>query len=144
MSDAKTRCVAVIQCEVAHERCTGVNCARTFADRTEKFSDYGPEAVYYVPFPCGGCPGRRVGRLAAQLKRHMGKRSDVKPEEIVVHLSSCIISDNGHYPPCPHIDDMKLVLERKGLRVVMGTHFAKGATRKRGEGIYRSCDGCPT
>ena len=71
----------------------------------------------------------------------MGKHADVKPEEIVVHLSSCIISDNGHYPPCPHIDDMTLVLERKGLRVVMGTHFSKGATQKRAEGIYRSCDG---
>lgn len=137
------KCVAVIQCEFAHERCTGADCARAFVNRRESFSAYGPEVLYYVPFPCGGCPGRRVGRLAHQLKSVMTKKAGLEPEEIAVHLSSCVVCDNAHYPPCPHAEDMKLMLRRKGMRVVEGTHFSDKAERRRAEGTYRPRPGQP-
>ena len=129
-------CVAVIQCEVAHERCTGVQCAAALADREDLFARYGDEVRYYVPFPCGGCPGRRVGRLAHQIKRIMTKRG-VALEEIAVHLSSCMVFESGHYPPCPHLADIRTMLARKGFaRVVDGTHLSPQAEQRRAEGLY--------
>jgi len=133
----KTKCVAVIQCEIAHERCSGAQCAAAFADRKHCFADYGDQVVYYVPFSCGGCPGRRVSRLVSNLKTVMGRRG-VEQEEIVVHLSSCMVFDNGHYPPCPHVDDIKLILARKGFAVAEGSHISQQAEAKRQDGTYRS------
>jgi len=132
-----TTCVAVIQCEVAHERCTGIQCAMGFADREDLFAAYGDEVRYYVPFPCGGCPGRRVGRLAHQIKRIMQKRG-IPLEQVAVHLSSCMAFESGHYPPCPHLADIRLMLTRKGFtRVVEGTHLSPQAEERRHAGLYR-------
>lgn len=131
-----TKCVAVIQCEVAHERCCGAQCAAGFAEREDLFAEYGDQVKYYVPFPCGGCPGRRISRLVANLQKVM-KRRGVGQDEIAVHLSSCMAFDNAHYRPCPHLDDIKLVLARKGFRVVEGSHVSKAAERRRQEGIYQ-------
>jgi predicted metal-binding protein len=124
---SKTRCVAVIQCQFSHERCTGAHCAKAFAERGESFQGYGAEAIYYVPFSCGGCSGRRVGRLATQLRKVMSKKAGVPVEEIAVHLATCMVTDNGHHPPCPHLDSIRLMLDRQGLRVVEGTHFSAKA-----------------
>jgi predicted metal-binding protein len=120
---------------VAHERCSGATCAISFANREHHFAEYGEEAVYYVPFSCGGCPGRRVSRLAAQLKKHM-KKLDIAPDYIAVHLASCVVTDNWHYVPCPHVDDMKRMIERKGLRVVDGSVISSVSEDRRKEGVY--------
>ena len=141
MSEVKAKCVAVIQCAVTHERCTGADCARTFVLRRDAWAEHGPEAVYYVPFTCGGCPGRRVSRLASHLKRVMTKKAGLKPEEIAVHLSSCMVNDNAHYPPCPHLDDIRLMLGRQGLRVIEGTHISQKAEGRRQQGLYRKRPG---
>ena len=135
MDRKQIKCVAVIQCAVAHERCTGSFCAQSFANRTHYFAGYGEAAIYYIPFGCGGCPGRRVSRLAAQLSKTMQK-AGVAKDEIAVHLASCVVTDNGHYPPCPHLADMKKMLARKGLHVVEGSHVSPSAERKRAAGLY--------
>lgn len=122
-SQAKSRakCVAVIQCSVSHERCPGMRCAGAFTGREDYFAGYGAGAAYYVPFGCGGCPGRRVGRLLAALKKSMKRDYGVEADEIVVHLATCVVADNGHYPPCPHIKDIKTIIARKGLHFVEGS-----------------------
>ncbi|HUS47840.1 MAG TPA: CGGC domain-containing protein [Phycisphaerae bacterium] len=136
MDKSKIKCVAVIQCAVAHERCPGVKCAGAFAHRKHYFAGYGPQVEYYLPFGCGGCPGRRVGRLASLLKRVMKKDQQVEPDEIAVHLASCIVTDNGHYPPCPHRGEIKTILSRKGLQVVEGSVIAESNEARRQAGVY--------
>jgi predicted metal-binding protein len=133
---SKIKCVAVIQCAVAHERCPGAKCAAAFSGRKHYFVGYGPGTIYYVPFGCGGCPGRRVGRLATYLKRAFKKHQSVEPEEIAVHLATCIVGDNAHYPPCPFRQDIKLMLSRKGLKVVEGSVYSKSLEAKREAGVY--------
>ena len=133
---AKTKCVAVIQCEVSREHCSGARCAISFAERKDHFAGYGSDVVYYIPMTCGGCPGRRVSRLAAHLKKSLATR-EVTPEEIVVHLASCLVTDNHHSPPCPHLDDIKLILARQGLTVVEGSMTSSAAARRRQAGVYK-------
>ena len=129
------RCVAVIQCHITHERCPGVACAVAFARREHHFAEYGDEVEFYMPFTCGGCPGRRVSRLASNIIKRL-KQQGVEKDEIVVHFSSCVVKDSGHYPPCPHIEYMERILTRKGLRVVRGSHISKTAEKRRQAGSY--------
>ena len=129
------KCVAVVQCHVTHERCTGVSCATAFALREHHFAPYGKDTVFYVPFSCGGCPGRRVSRLAGQLIRKL-KQKGVEKDEIAVHLSTCVVFDSGHYPKCPNVDYMKKILGRKGLKVVEGSYLSDKASQRRRTGFY--------
>ncbi|MCQ2374096.1 MAG: CGGC domain-containing protein, partial [Phascolarctobacterium sp.] len=57
--------------------------------------------------------------------------------DVVVHLASCIVSDNYHNPPCPHREYIKEIVERKGFPVVLGSYISKAATKKREAGIYK-------
>ena len=159
MDKSKAKCVAVIQCSVAHERCAGVACAGSFAQRKGYFAGYAPAALpigvpasgaadgvasstpgeaYYVPFGCGGCPGRRVGRLLANVKRQIKRLHGVEPDEIIVHLATCIVGDNGHYTPCPFVKDIKTMIARKGLHFVEGSLHSRdpGAMKKQEAGVY--------
>jgi predicted metal-binding protein len=131
----EVKCVAVVQCAVAQERCAGVHCALAFHRREHHFAGYGPDIIY-MSMSCGGCPGRRVSRLAANLKNMLGKGAGIEPSEIVVHLAACVVTDNGHYPPCPHLDYIKTILARKGLRVVEGTYVSATAEKRRQSGHY--------
>jgi predicted metal-binding protein len=138
MDKSEAKCVAVIQCAVTHERCPGMKCAGAFSGRKDYFAGYGPQAAYYVPFSCGGCPGRRVGRLLGVLKKAMKKHYAVEPGEILVHLATCVVGDNGHYPPCPFVKDIKTMIGRKGLHFVEGSYISRGpsGTAKRQAGVY--------
>ncbi len=136
MDRSQIKCVAVVQCAVAHERCPGTKCAGTFVARQDYFAGYGPEAKYYVAFECGGCPGRRVGRLVSTLKKQAKKHYGIEPGQIVVHLATCVVSDNGHYPPCPHVKDIRAMIARKGFHFVEGSYVSAGAAKKREAGVY--------
>jgi len=69
--------------------------------------------------------------------RKVMTKSGVEQDEIVVHLASCVVNDNGHYPPCPHVDDMRLILSRKGFRVADGSRISQRAEQRRQNGTYR-------
>jgi predicted metal-binding protein len=138
-SKSQAKCVAVVQCAVAKERCSGSHCALAFHRREHHFSGYGAD-VLYVSFSCGGCPGRRVSRLAANLKRRLSKDAGIEPGEIVVHLSACVVNESGHYPACPHLNDIKAILARKGLTVVEGSYVSAAAEERRRTGYYRTFD----
>ncbi len=110
--DNKTTRVAVVRCDIVSETCPGVACFKAFNKRKVHFSEYGPDTEIIGFFTCGGCPGRRVFRLVDSLLKHGVD---------VVHLSSCMLMDTG-YPKCPHIDEIKKMILKKGVKVIEGTH----------------------
>jgi predicted metal-binding protein len=110
--DEKTTKIAVVRCDIVSETCPGVACFKAFNKRKVRFSEYGKDTEIIGFFTCGGCPGRRVFRLVDSLQKHGID---------VVHLSSCMLMDTG-YPKCPHIDEIKKMILKKGVKVVEGTH----------------------
>jgi len=135
----ETRLIGIVQCDIAKERCSGFACINSFDKRIDAFEGYGV-GIMAVPFNCGGGAGRRVGRSAAHLARVAARKTDIKKEEIVIHLSSCIVTDNGHYPPCPHLDNILEILRRQGFRVRKGSYKSKTASKRREEGRYEDFD----
>lgn len=110
--DKKTTKIAVVRCDIVSETCPGVACFKAFNKRKMHFGEYGPDTEIIGFFTCGGCPGRRVFRLVDSLLKHGVD---------VVHLSSCMLMEGG-YPKCPHIDGIKQMILKKGVKVVEGTH----------------------
>lgn len=141
MEENKTRLIAIIQCDFAKERCSGFGCINSFTERIDGFARYPLEDnLMVVPFNCGGCPGRRISRVISNLVKRAEKKAGIKKDEIVVHLASCMVTDNGHYPPCPHVGYIEEILARKGMRVKKGSYKSKTATRRRQEGLYKPFD----
>lgn len=110
--DKKTTRIAVVRCDIVSEVCPGVACFNAFNKRKIHFSEYGKDAEIIGFFTCGGCPGRRVFRLVDSLLKHGVD---------VIHLSSCMLMEKS-YSKCPHIEDIKQMITRKGVKVVEGTH----------------------
>ncbi|MBI5885638.1 MAG: CGGC domain-containing protein [Deltaproteobacteria bacterium] len=137
----QVRIIGVIQCDFARERCSGFGCMNSFASRIDGFARYAAEpGIMLVPFNCGGCPGRRISRVASNLIKRAKAKAGIDKDELVIHLASCIVTDNGHYPPCPHIDYIEKILKRKGLKVRRGSYKSKTATKRRAEGLYEEFD----
>ncbi len=110
--DEKTTKIAVVRCDIVSEVCPGVACFKAFNKRKVHFEEYGKDAEIIGFFTCGGCPGRRVFRLVDSLLKH-----DVD----VIHLSSCMLMEKS-YSKCPHLEDIKQMILKKGVKVVEGTH----------------------
>ncbi len=135
----KTRLIGIVQCDIAKERCSGLTCINSFDKRIDAFTNYGT-GIMAVPFNCGGGGGRRISRTVAHLARKAEQKAGIKKEEIVIHLSSCIVTDNGHYPPCPHLADILEILKRKDFRVRLGSYKSNTATKRREQGVYQGFD----
>lgn len=129
--------VAVIQCAIALERCSGFHCSRAFYRRENYFKGY-PDNVIYVPFSCGGCPGRRVSRLIANLAKRAQKLEGIDKDNIIVHLTACVVNNNGHYPSCPFKDYMKAIILQKGFKVIEGGYESGGSKKRRENKHYKS------
>lgn len=131
-----SKLVVIVQCHLVMSRCSGYNCMNSFYKREGKFSGYEDD-TRYMTFTCGGCCG---AQLAAKLENllHQLKRNGEKKEDVVIHLASCVCSDNYHRPPCPHLDYLQAIIARKGYKVVLGTYISKTASEKRGKGMYNS------
>lgn len=110
--DEKTTKIAVVRCDIVSEVCPGVACFNAFNKRKVQFSGYGKDSEIIGFFTCGGCPGRRVFRLVDSLIKH---------NVDVIHLSSCMLMEKS-YSRCPHLEDIKEMITRKGVKVVEGTH----------------------
>lgn len=139
--EGKVRLIGIIQCDFAKERCSGFSCMNTFTKRLDAFAKYplGAE-IMAVPFNCGGCPGRRIPRIVANLVKRAKKKAEIEKDEIVIHLASCMVTDNGHYPPCPHLDYIETILKRKGMKVRKGSYMSKTASSRRKSGLYERFD----
>lgn len=130
--------VVIIQCAIARNRCSGFACTQTFYDRKDSFSIYD-ENTQYLSFTCGGCCGKGVTAQLENLSRRMTKMVGLKKEDVAIHLSSCIVTDNHHSDRCPHVDFIKQIIDKHGFDApVEGSYLSKTASTKRAKGIYRS------
>jgi predicted metal-binding protein len=128
----------IIQCEIAHKRCSGFACTNAFYNRDEKFNNYA-EDTRYISFTCGGCCGKGIASKLEHFSKHLKSKTNISKDEVSVHLSSCMSTDNYHYDRCPHIDYLKNIIAKKGFtNLVEGTYVSKGATRKREIGQYKT------
>ena len=131
-----TKYVVIIQCDIAHRRCSGFACTNAFCNKDEVFKDYD-DATRYISFTCGGCCGKGVASKLEHFSKMAYKKNNISKDEVVVHLSSCMVTDNHHYDRCPHVDYIKSIVTKKGFKnVVEGSYISGGAKRKREEGIY--------
>ena len=137
MNNRKTY-IAVIQCHLVKQRCSGYFCEKAFNERSGAFSAYaGEENLRILYMTCGGCCGRATHRKLANLIRMSKKRENITKDQIVVHLASCITNDNYHGPPCPHLDYLKELVAKLSLDLVEGTNISPKAEARRLEGKYK-------
>lgn len=128
----------LIQCDIAKNRCSGFACTNAFYNRDEMFEGYGPETKY-IAFTCGGCCGKGVAAKLEHFSKKVRKVEGVAKDEVVVHLASCMVTDNHHYDRCPHVDFIKSILSKHGYtNVVEKTYISKNAARRREEGMYKT------
>jgi len=104
--------IGIIICN-RERTCIGGKCFMAVQERAGVFRKYPKdeplEVVGYLP--CGGCPGERLERAPAEMKKYGA-------EEIV--LASCFLAG---YPPCPYLEDFIGYIENYvGLPVVVGSH----------------------
>lgn len=110
-----------------------------FYERTGKFEDYSDE-VRYMSMTCGGCCGNLLTPKLENLGMRL-RKANINKEDIFIHFASCICSDNSHRQPCPFMNRIKALSNRKGFNnVVLGTHVSQKAEAKRKAGIYRECE----
>ena len=92
--------------------CAGGKCFRAVRERAGAFAAYAGREVEVVGFAtCGGCPGGNLEYAPEEMKRNGAE---------VVHLATGFVVG---YPPCPHLAHfVRMIPEKFGLRVVVGTH----------------------
>lgn len=130
--------VVIIQCDIAHNRCSGFNCTQSFYNRENLFENYGKN-IQYISFTCGGCCGKGISVKLEHLSKRLKKHADIKKEEVIVHLASCMSTDNYHYDRCPHIDYIKNIVQKKGYTdIIEGSYISKGASQKRKAEVYKT------
>ena len=128
--------VVIIQCDDVVKRCSGFLCMNDFYERTGKFEGY-PDEVRYMSITCGGCCGNLLTPKLENLGMRL-RKANINKEDVVIHFASCVCSDNSHRQPCPFMNRMKSLLNRKGFNnVVLGTHISQKAEAKRQAGIYK-------
>jgi len=128
--------VVIIQCEDVVKRCSGFFCMNDFYERQGKFENYSDD-TRYMTITCGGCCGNLLTPKLENLGRRLSK-ADLTKDDVVVHFASCVCSDNSHRLPCPFMNRMKALLNRKGFNnIVLGTHVSQKAEEKRNSGIYK-------
>lgn len=130
--------VVIIQCDIAHNRCSGFACTNAFYNKDGVFENYS-DSTKYISFTCGGCCGKSIAAKLEHLSKKLKAKNNIDKDEVVIHLSSCMATDNYHYDRCPHIDYIKSIISKKGYRnLVEGSYISKGANKKRAEGTYNS------
>ena len=129
--------VAIVQCHIVKERCSGYNCELAFNKRTGGFSVYPGDKKYRVlNLTCGGCCGRAVHRKLSNLIRRIKKQEGIAKDRIVVQLSSCITKDNFHSSPCPYLDYLKGLIAKLGLDMREDTFVNDMSEKRRIAGLY--------
>ncbi len=129
--------IAIVQCHIVKERCSGYNCERAFTERSGGFAAYPKDKAYRkLSLTCGGCCGRAVQRKLSNLTRRIKKKEGIEKDRIVVQLASCLTKDNFHSSPCPHLDYIKCLIAKLGLDVWEDTFIDEKSEKRRKEGLY--------
>ncbi len=131
--------IAIVQCHLVKQRCSGYMCERAFHERTGGFAHYPADKTYRTLYmTCGGCCGRALHRKLGNLVRKIKTKEGIEKDRIVVQLSSCITRDNYHGPCCPHLDYLKELIGRLGLDVRETTSISLKAEGRRQAGRYKT------
>ena len=129
--------VVIVQCHLVKQRCPGYYCEKALHGRTGAFAEYPADKTYRtLNVTCGGCCGRALHRKLSILAGRLKKSENMEKDRIVVQLSSCIVNDNYHGPPCPHLDYLKTLVDRLGLELREGTHISEQSQKRRRDGKY--------
>lgn len=140
MEKDKIRYVVVIQCDHVRKRCSGFACSNAFFDRGSAFTGY-PEGTKFVTMTCGGCCGMSVAGYLEHFGKKLAKKTDITKDEVAVHLSTCMVTENHHHDRCPNLQYIEEIIRRKGFEnVVEGTFQSQGAHRRRESGMYKTYD----
>ncbi|MCT4633616.1 MAG: CGGC domain-containing protein [Firmicutes bacterium] len=127
----------VIQCDIAHNRCSGYLCNDAFYNGEGMFTDESKN-TRYMSFTCGGCCGKSVAAKLEHVGKRLRKDPDINKEDVTIYLASCMTTDNHHYDRCPHIDLIKGIIRKHGFEnVIEGTSISKRAEGKRESGEYK-------
>jgi predicted metal-binding protein len=140
MADLKDKdYIAVLQCHIVKERCSGYSCEKAFNERSGGFSAYPKDRQYrMLNLTCGGCCGRATHRKLSNLVRRIKKDEGIGKDRIVVQLSSCMTRDNYHGSPCPHLDYIERLIAKLGLDSCGDTCISEKAQKRREAGLYAS------
>ncbi|MBM6986146.1 MAG: CGGC domain-containing protein [Acidaminococcaceae bacterium] len=130
--------VVIIQCDQSLQRCPGFWCTHDFYLKTGCFEGY-PADTRYMTMSCGGCCGHSVNAKLGRLSELL-EREGTPKDEVVVHLASCIVSDNFHHGPCPFRPQIAALVKRQGYTVRAGSYISKRAQQKRDDRVYRPWD----
>jgi len=129
--------IAVVQCDIVMERCSGYFCEKALRERSGGFAGYPAEKTYrYLMLTCGGCCGRALQRKLANLCTQLEKQEGITRDRIVVQLSSCITKESHHGPTCPHLDYLKTLIGRLDLDLMEDTRISDKSEALREVGIY--------
>ncbi|SKC36555.1 CGGC domain-containing protein [Maledivibacter halophilus] len=130
--------IVIVQCDIAHRRCSGFACSNAFYNKEGMFDIYNNNTKY-ISFTCGGCCGKGIAAKLEHFSKKLKRKTDINKNEVVIHLSSCIVTDNHHYDRCPHIDYIKDIILKKGYKnLVEGSYISDNAEMKRKQGVYTS------
>ena len=131
--------VVALQCHITKERCSGYACEHAFSNRQGAFAEYAKNGpMRFLSMTCGGCCGKGTHRKLTDFLRQIKKKKSVDRASVVVHLASCIASDNYHGPPCPHKGFIRAIVQDKlGLALKEMTVVSDMAQRRREEGRYQ-------
>ena len=131
--------IAIVQCHLVKQRCSGYFCEKAFHERTGGFTSYSTSKAYRTLYlTCGGCCGRSLHRKLSNLVQKIKAKEKIEKDKIVVQLSSCITKDNYHGPSCPHVDYLKELIGKLELDVCEDTSISKKAEERRQTGIYKN------
>ena len=131
--------IAIVQCHLVKQRCSGYFCEKAYHERTGGFARFPPDKAYRTLYlTCGGCCGRPLHRKLSNLVHKIRAREGIEKDRIVVQLASCITKDNYHGPPCPHLDYLKELIAKLGLDVCEDTSISQQAEKRRQAGVYKT------
>ena len=130
--------IVIIQCDIALRRCSGFSCTNSFYNKEYSFKNYD-NTVKYISFSCGGCCGKGIASKLEHFSKKLKNKTNINKNEVIIHLASCMVTDNHHYDRCPHIDYIKKIIKKKGyINIKEGSYISEGAKKKREKGEYNS------
>ncbi len=131
--------IAIVQCQLVKQRCSGYLCEKSFHERRGGFADYPADKDYRTLYlTCGGCCGRPLHGKLSGLARKIKAQEGIEKDRIVVQLSSCITKESYHGPVCPHLDYLKQLVGKLGIDLRENTFINKKTEQRRQAGTYRS------
>lgn len=129
--------VVMVQCEIAHRRCSGFGCTNAFYKKEDKFQGYNNN-IPYISFACGGCCGKGISAKLEHFSKRLRSNTKIRKDEVSIHLSSCMTTDNYHYDRCPHLEYIKKIIVKKGYKnIVENTCVSETSKKKRERGVYQ-------